>query len=109
MGIRPLEGYRVFDFTVAKSGPYCTAILADFGAEVIHIENPARPDPVRAMKPGYDGTSTEYLNIHRGKKSVQIRRRQGVNWPISCSKSVMCLWRMVSLDQRKRWGLDIKR
>lgn len=48
MGIRPLEGYRVFDFTVAKSGPYCTAILADFGAEVIHIENPARPDPVRA-------------------------------------------------------------
>lgn len=75
MGYRPLEGYRVFDFTAAKSGPYCTAILADFGAEVIHIENPARPDPVRTMKPSYDGTSTEYFNIHRGKKSVQINAK----------------------------------
>ena len=75
MGIRPLEGYRVFDFTAAKSGPYCTAILADFGAEVIHIENPVRTDPVRKMKPAYDGTSTEYFNNHRGKKSVQINAK----------------------------------
>lgn len=75
MGTRPLEGYRVFDFTAAKSGPYCTAILADFGAEVIHIENPARPDPVRVMKPSYEGTSTEYFNIHRGKQSVHINAK----------------------------------
>lgn len=75
MGTRPLEGYRVFDFTAAKSGPYCTAILADFGAEVIHIENPARLDPVRIMKPSYDGTSTEYFSIHRGKKSVFINAK----------------------------------
>lgn len=75
MSVRPLEGYKVFDFTAAKSGPYCTAILADFGAEVIHIENPARPDPTRSMKPCYDGTSTEYFNIHRGKKSVFINAK----------------------------------
>lgn len=69
---KPLEGYRVFDFTAAKSGPFCTMILADFGAEVIHIENPSREDPVRKMKPSYDNTSTEYFCLHRGKKNVQI-------------------------------------
>lgn len=78
MSKRPLEGYRVFDFTAAKSGPYCTAILADFGADVIHIENPARPDPTRTMKPSFKGTSTEYFNIHRGKRSVQINTKTEV-------------------------------
>ncbi len=72
MSVRPLEGYRVFDFTGAKSGPYCTMLLADFGAEVIHVENPSRPDPVRKMKPAYNNTSTEYFCLNRGKKNVQI-------------------------------------
>lgn len=72
MGKKPLEGYRVFDFTGAKSGPFCTMILADFGAEVIHIENPSREDPVRKMKPSYNNTSTEYFCLNRGKKNVQI-------------------------------------
>lgn len=72
MSFRPLEGYRVFDFTAAKSGPFCTMILADFGAEVIHIENPSREEPVRKMKPAYQNTSTEYFCLNHGKKNVQI-------------------------------------
>ena len=72
MNRRPLEGYRVFDFTGAKSGPYCTMLLADFGAEVIHIENPSREDPVRKMKPAYKNTSTEYFCLNRGKKNLQL-------------------------------------
>ena len=72
MNKKPLEGYRVFDFTGAKSGPYCSMLLADFGAEVIHIENPSREDPVRRMKPSYKNTSTEYFCLNRGKKNVQI-------------------------------------
>lgn len=72
MSTRPLEGYRVFDFTGAKSGPFCTMLLADFGAEVIHIENPGREDPVRKMKPSYKNTSTEYFCLNRGKKNIQI-------------------------------------
>lgn len=72
MNRRPLEGYRVFDFTGAKSGPYCTMLLADFGAEVIHIENPSKEDPVRKMKPAYKNTSTEYFCLNRGKKNLQL-------------------------------------
>ncbi len=76
--MRPLEGYRVFDFTAAKSGPCCTSILADFGAEIIQIENPARMNPARAMKPCYQTTSLEYLSMNRGKKSVYINTKTEV-------------------------------
>lgn len=73
--MRPLEGYRVFDFTAAKSGPMCTAILADFGAEVIDIENPAILDPTRKMKPQLINNSTEFCSIHRGKKNLQLNTK----------------------------------
>jgi CoA:oxalate CoA-transferase len=72
MSHKPLEGHRVFDFTGAKSGPFCTMILADFGAEVIDIENPKKLDGTRIMKPMFNNTSTEFFSLHRGKKNVLI-------------------------------------
>lgn len=75
MSMRPLEGYRVFDFTVAKSGPICTKILADFGAEVIHVEQPGKPDPTRKMKPTFAGTSSEYACHNSGKKNINLNMK----------------------------------
>lgn len=73
--MRPLEGYRVFDFTGAKAGPVCTMLLADFGAEVIHVENPDKLDPCRQMKPSFNGTSTEYMCHNHGKKNITLNMK----------------------------------
>lgn len=44
----PLSGYRVLDLSGEIAGPYCTKLMVDAGAEVIKVEHPGQPDPLRA-------------------------------------------------------------
>lgn len=77
--IRPLSGIRVFDMTRVLAGPYCTALLADLGAEVIKLEPPAGDD-YRHIGPFKDGESALFQLTNRGKQSIAIdlRRPEGV-------------------------------
>ena len=72
----PLKGIRVVDMTQVWSGPYGARFLADMGAEVIKIEGPKFPDPVRT---GISGGALPTINLspyyneyNRGKKSLTI-------------------------------------
>lgn len=47
----PLEGLRIIDFTQAVAGPYCTKLLAAYGATVIKVERPRSGDPMRHLGP----------------------------------------------------------
>lgn len=68
----PLSGYKVLDFTSNLPGPYCSMVLADLGAEVIKIENPAGGDAARAfMQPG-QGDSPYFLAVNRSKRSMAL-------------------------------------
>jgi crotonobetainyl-CoA:carnitine CoA-transferase CaiB-like acyl-CoA transferase len=66
-------GIRILDFTRVVSGPYCTQLLSDLGAEVVKIERPGSGDDARAFGPPFiKGESVYFLSLNRGKKSVVI-------------------------------------
>lgn len=69
-----LDGLRVLDLTFYLPGPYATLFLADLGAEVIKIENPAGGDPLRALGPGGGDPagSVFFQAVNRNKKSVTL-------------------------------------
>lgn len=69
---KPLEGVKVIDFTRVLSGPYCTMMLADMGADIIKIERPRTGDDSREFGPFIDGQSGYFISVNRGKKSVVL-------------------------------------
>jgi crotonobetainyl-CoA:carnitine CoA-transferase CaiB-like acyl-CoA transferase len=69
---QPLNGVRVLDLTTFLSGPFCTQILADLGAEVIKVEPPGG-DSSRHIPPHFlEGQSLYFLGINRNKQSISI-------------------------------------
>ena len=67
----PLHGIRVLDFTRVLSGPHCTRMLHDMGADVIKIEPPAG-DLTRFSSPRRNGLSTYFVQQNAGKRNVSI-------------------------------------
>jgi CoA:oxalate CoA-transferase len=71
----PLSGLRVIDLTRILAGPFCTAMLADMGAEVIKIEPPGAGDPLRGQGAIRDGLSWYFANYNRNKRSLTLNLR----------------------------------
>jgi len=67
---KPLAGLKVVELGTLIAGPFCTRILAEFGAEVIKVESPDGGDPLRQWRKLYDGTSLWWYVQARNKKSV---------------------------------------
>jgi len=63
---------RVLDLTQHLSGPYCTMILGDLGADIIKIEKLEDGDDQRKLGPFVNGESSPFMMINRNKKSVTL-------------------------------------
>lgn len=72
----PLNGIRILDVTSMVSGPSATMLLADQGADVIKVENPAGGDHTRASANQSGGFSANFLNNNRNKRSVALNLKE---------------------------------
>ena len=108
-----LDGLLVVDFTRVIAGPACTQTLADFGAEVIKIENPDGGDDTRSYEHAdLAGESAAFVSLNRNKRGIALdltkpagrdvarelisargcgggeffRRRDGAIWPRLCRR-----------------------
>jgi crotonobetainyl-CoA:carnitine CoA-transferase CaiB-like acyl-CoA transferase len=70
----PLDGVRVLDLSTILAAPLACAVLGEFGAEVIKVEQPTGGDPTRHYPPTYpeDGESVAWAQYGRGKRSVTV-------------------------------------
>src|SRR3984957_2907941 len=71
----PLAGIRVVDLTRVLSGPFCTMLLGDLGADIIKGEAPGEGDTIRHQGAGRDGFSWYFANYNRNKRSITLNLR----------------------------------
>ena len=71
----PLTGVKVLDLTRVLSGPFCTALLGDMGADVIKVEAP-EGDSVRGQGAIKDGLSWYFAQFNRNKRSIRLDLRK---------------------------------
>src|SRR5215210_4618582 len=84
----PLDGVRVVDLTRVMTGPYCTMMLGDMGADVIKIEQPGKGDDTRAWGPPFiAGESAYYLSVNRNKRSITLN--------LKAEGARAILWRLI--------------
>ena len=79
-----LSNVRVLDFTHYVAGPYCTKLLADYGADVLKVERPGAGDPARRLGPfpgdvPHPERSGLFLHLNTNKRSVtlNLKSREG--------------------------------
>lgn len=67
-----MQGIRVVDCSIALTGPYAVALLADQGADVVKVERPGFGDIARYVGVSVNGTSALFTMCNRGKRSIAI-------------------------------------
>jgi formyl-CoA transferase len=77
VSIGPLEGLRMIELGTLLAGPFAGRLLGDLGADVIKVEAPGKPDPLRDWgQARYEGRSLWWPVQSRNKKCVTLNLRE---------------------------------
>lgn len=104
----PLSGITVLDLSTILAGPLASSLLAEFGADVIKIEQPRTGDPARAYPPLVDGDSAQWFMLGRNKRSVSLDLHHAdapaiIGRLVAATDIVVTNFRPATL---KRFGID---
>src|SRR5688572_15172178 len=104
---QPLAGVKVLELGNMIAAPFCTRILAEFGADVVKVEDPKGGDQLRQWRKMYQGTSLWWLAQARNKKSITVNMRaaegQEIVRQLACRADILVEnFRPGTLE---RWGL----
>jgi crotonobetainyl-CoA:carnitine CoA-transferase CaiB-like acyl-CoA transferase len=104
----PLEGMKVLDLTRVLSGPYCTMVLADMGADVVKIERFPGGDDSRRLDPHDNGESYCFAMVNRNKRSiaVDLKSERGRALVLRMAASADVVIENFRLGVTARLGLD---
>lgn len=106
----PLAGVRVLELGQLIAGPFATAFLAWFGAEVIKVEPPSTGDPLRTWRVVHKGTSLWWRQISRNKKCVTLNLRvaEGQKIARELAKRVDVVIENFRPGTLEKWGLGFE-
>src|SRR4051794_24934969 len=105
----PLEDVKVLDLTHALAGPFCSTMLADFGAQVIKLEPPGDGDLARAWGVRIGGGESSYfVSLHRNKRGivVDLKHPQGKELFFKLVEKCDVVLENYRVGALKRLGLD---
>ncbi|RGE16306.1 CaiB/BaiF CoA-transferase family protein [Leucobacter sp. wl10] len=104
----PLEGITVIDASTIIAGPLCCQILGDFGAEVIKIEHPSKPDGLRGHGHQKNGHPIWWKEISRNKRGIALNlgRAEGAEVLKRLAADADVLVENFRPGTLERWGLS---
>ena len=103
----PLDGLRVLDVSTLFAGPLAATFLGDFGADVIKVEHPTRPDAARGHGPSKEGVNLWWKTLGRNKRTVTIDlgRPEGAELLLALAADADVLIENFRPGTLERWGL----
>lgn len=108
---KALTGVRVLDVSRVLTGPYCSMVLADLGADVVKVEVPGRGDDSRLFGPFANGESGYYMTLNRNKRGItlDLRRPEGQEVLRELTRTADVLLENFASGTMEEWGLDYTR
>ena len=109
--MQPLSGITVLDLSTIVSGPFCTQMLSDMGADIIKVE-PISGDPTRSWGPPFiENESPYFMSVNRGKKSIalNLNAAKGLDILFKLIKKCDILVENFKPDRKIKYGITYQK